>query len=367
MMPKPLCLYINGRFLTQGLSGVQRYAQEMVLALDGLLQAGLLPPALQACRWILLMPKNTNRRLPLKIIAQEETGFFKGHLWEQTALYWAARHGLLLSFCNAGPLWHTRQLVTLHDASIYRFPQFYGLVYGLLHRTLGRLLARTARLATVSHFSARELSALLGVPENNIAVLSNSADHMARLKPDNTIIEKFGLNDARFFVCLGSLTPNKNMAAAITAFSGLKRTDAKLVIVGAHNKKIFNTTNHQTAANIIWAGRLSNEEVAALFSVAQALVFPSFYEGFGIPPLEAMFYGCPVLASTAPAVKEVCRDAAYYFNPHNPEELAGLMTHILDHPPSRAALKVTQQARLDAYSWKKSGQQLAEVIHEQFS
>lgn len=354
-------IFINGRFLSQSLTGVQRYAAELVTALDAAIGAGELPAPLANTRFTLLIPPDASASLPLQRIAVRRVGRLRGHAWDQIDLAWAARSGRLVSLANSGPVLHRRHLVVLHDAQVYRHPEFFSRNYLLLHRTLGRLLARTAQLGTVSAFSQKELASALGLPVERLAVIPNSAEHIRRIVPDESVISRLGLNSGRFFLALGTMTRNKNIALAVEASALLARADYPLVVVGGGNQKVFGGAE-RNAGGAIMAGRLNDAEIAALYGHATAFIFPSLYEGFGIPPLEAMVFGCPVLASTADAVVETCADAAAYFDPADARALAELMAHRIAGQPPLSELLPKQEARLARYSWKHSSQKLFNAL-----
>ena len=347
-------VFIDGRFLTQSLSGVQRYAQEIVRALDALAGEGAL-----ACRFTLLVPAGA-RKLGLRNITTRTLGTRTGHLWTQRDFARAARGGVVLALAGSAPLLHPRVLMVLHDAAVFRHPEFYTRAYGLFHRLLDRLLARRARIATVSQFSQGELAEVLGLDASAIAVAPNGAEHLAH-GADKTVIDRLGLAGTRYFVTLGSFTRNKNLAVTHRAMARLPDAHIRLVMIGAGNSRVFGDQSAPAMdARIIRPGHLSDAEVAGLLRGATALVFPSIYEGFGIPPLEAMINGCPVLASTAGAVREVCGDAAAYFEPHDDAALAQFMRALLSDDGARRADVVARgQMRIARYSWRQSAQTLA--------
>ncbi len=359
-------VFLNGRFLSQSLTGVQRYAAEVIGAVDRRVAAGAVPEALAGARWVLLTPRKTRQGLTLKAIAMRSVGRMSGHAWDQVELALAARDGRLVSLANSGPVAHRRHLVVIHDAQVFRHPEFFSAPYRILHRGLGRALARSARLVTVSAFSRRELAGALRRPVAAIDVVPNSAEHFARVTPDPAIIAELGLTGRRFFLVLGNLRANKNLAVALAALRRIDDPDLRLAVVGEGNATVFGgylaALDLDGDARVILAGRRSDEAVAALFQAAQALVFPSLYEGFGVPPLEAMSFGCPVIASTAEAVREVCADAAVYFDPHDADALAGLMRARLAAGPPDDALRERQASRVRAYAWDRSAGRLLEIL-----
>ncbi|MCC6828164.1 MAG: glycosyltransferase family 4 protein [Novosphingobium sp.] len=345
-------IHISGRFAHQPMSGVQRYAMEIVRALDALVADGELPGDFE-----LVTPVETPD-VPLRAIPQVRHGTLPGHVWEQVSFARHASGGVALSLAMSGPVFHPRHVCVIHDAAIYRYPEHFSKPYVAAHSLIERMLARRATIATVSEFSRGELAECLKLPRERIVVAPNSADHLDA-SPDFSIIERLGLGTAPFFLTIGNLTRNKNLKVAVEALAQVPG-DARLVVVGRIDQGVFATNVPEASSRVILAGRLSDEEVTALMRHARALVFPSLYEGFGIPPLEAMFNGCPVLASTAPAVQEVCADAAGYFAPHDAAALAALMRDVLaDGGAWRAAMLEAGKRRVAQYHWSDSARIIA--------
>ncbi len=354
-------LFINGRFLTQDLTGVQRYASEVVKGLDHLLlEAG---PDAPRCR--LLAPKGADAgHLGLKAIDFATGGPMSGHPWEQTWLAAAASGGVLVNLCNSGPVLHPRALTVIHDAVVYRMPGHFSANYRRLHQTLGRVLSRGSRIATVSHFSQDELSQVLGLDAARIAVIPNGTDHIARVAPDDGVVARKGLEPGHYFLFVGSPAPHKNLATALKAFSQLENSGMTFVVVGAAKSKVFGDGGLDVPDNVVFTGRLTDAEIAGLYRQAAAFVFPSLYEGFGIPPLEAMVHNCPVLASDIGSCREVCGDAALFFPPDASDALAQLMGRIVAEPDTINILRSRGRTRVDHYSWRGSAQKLLDRLYQ---
>ncbi len=343
-------VFINGRFLTQPLSGVQRYGRELVRALDR--RAGAGTP------YVLLTPEGADASdLDLRAIPVRAAPGGRGHLWEQTALAWAARRGRLLSLGGSGPLLHPRHRVVIHDAAVFRRPEHFHPAYAAFHRALGRGLARRARLGAVSRFSRDELAEALRKPPSAIAVLPNGADHLGRAAPDDRVLAALDLTNRPYVVALGNLAPNKNIAVMRRALGRLPDPDLRLVLIGGQVGAVFGATTEVSDPRLLLAGRRSDAEVAALLRGARALIFASLYEGFGIPPLEAFAQDCPVVASDIPAVREVCGDAPAYFDPHDDAALADHIAVLLDRPAPEARL-ARGRARLALYRWDETARRI---------
>ena len=360
-----LKIFINGRFLSQKLTGVQRYAAEIVKAMDRLLVAGEVSAPLCSAEWNVLAPVDASEAIALNAIKVRHVGRRSGHAWDQLDLARAAAGGRLISLANSGPVLHADQLVVIHDAQVFRRPDFFNWRYLAVHRTLDRLLARRATIATVSDFSRRELAAVLDLSAAEIPVFSNSAEHFAATEPDFTILDRLGLTAHRYFLSVGSMTKNKNILLAIEAARRLGRPDVPLVVVGGGNNKVFQDNATVADPGLVLAGRLSDGEIAALYARALAFVFPSLYEGFGVPPLEAMLFGCPVIASTADAVRETCGDAAAYFDATSADDLRQRMLERLAAGAITDEERNRQRERIAAFSWRKSAERLLQFLSVQ--
>jgi len=272
------------------------------------------------------------------------------------------RGGVALGLAMTGPVAMKRQVVVIHDASVQRHPEHYSRPYVLAHRIIDRLLARRAVVATVSEFSRRELADVLPVAARDIVVAPNGAEHLS-IAPDAGVVERLGLTKNGYFLTLGNLTRNKNLAVALRALARLQPGSAKLVAVGRMERTVFGSAGlPEPGADVLLPGRLDDAEVAGLMQGARALIFPSIYEGFGIPPLEAMQFGTPVVASTIPPVREVCDDAALYCDPLDTASIAQAMRTILDDDDLHARLSAAARARSIAFSWENSADRLLAAV-----
>lgn len=353
-------IVINGRFLAQKLSGVQRYSREIVTALDRLIAAD--PGGLGARRWRLLVPADATVDLDLTRIAVERVGHRSGHVWEQWDLPRAARNARLVNLGNSGPVLHRDALVVIHDVAVFRTPKNFAPRYARFHRILGRILARTARLGTVSRFSRAELADVFGLPREAIFVATNGSDHLRGRVQDDAILDRLGVVPGRYFLFVGSPTPNKNLATALDAFARLDRADVRFVIAGNLDNAVFGGRHPVDLPGVIAVSGANDAEIAALYADAAALVFPSVYEGFGIPPLEAMAVGCPVIAADIPVLRETCGDAVNFFGARDSAGLARLMAAHLDDRPAVLRPAELAAARVAHYTWERGARALADAI-----
>lgn len=343
-------LYINGRFLTQRLTGTQRFARELVDAIDRRLAIAERPP-----RCVIVLPESADPPTPWRHIAVMRAGRFTGHRWEQLELPRLTRDGVLLGLGNVGPLLHARQAIVMHDAAVYALPEAFTWQFRTAYRVLLPVLARrAARLITISQFSRRELSRHLKVAPERFTVIAEGADHILRAEADAEILAAHRLQPRRYVLCVGSITPNKNFAAVASAFSLLDRGDLTLAIAGGGDSRIFADGAMLPSARSVRLGYVSDAALRALYENALCFVFPSRYEGFGLPPLEAMICGCPVVASTADAVREVCGDAALFAGPDDHAALAGQIARLADDADLWTGMQQRGRRQVEPYTWSRS-------------
>jgi glycosyltransferase involved in cell wall biosynthesis len=340
-------VYINGRFLCQRMTGVQRYAFETLLALDGLLAA----EGDVGIEFMLVAPAGTPPP-QLSNIGFVSGGLGAGHLWEQTWLPWVTRDGLLLSFAATGPILRRSQVVTMHDAIVYAVPEAYDWRFRLWYRALMPVLARRVRyVVTVSEFSKRELVHYLRVPGERFRVIGNGWQHLQRVRSSSAALARHGLVARGYLLAVSSPSEHKNLAVIARALVKLPSLGVDVVVVGAVASHVFSHSNTVHSERVKLIGHVDDEELRGLYEGAAAFLFPSHYEGFGIPPLEAMAAGCPVIASTAAAIPEVCGAAALYFDPDDADELARRIEQLLSNEDARAALADHASTQLAKHDW----------------
>ena len=354
-------LFINGRFLTQPLSGMQRYAEELIGALDRLLgQDSGLKAGLAPC---VLVPHGALRQPAWDHIPVRRVGILRGHAWEQTELAFAARRGLLLNLAAAAPLLHRRSILVLHDAAIFAHPHHFARAYRAVHRWLRPRIARGAlRLITISEFSRRELARWCGVPEAAFTIIGDSAEHILHHPADSTVLARHGLEPGRYVLTVGNQSPNKNIALAVAAFTRAAPEGWTLAVAGGGHARIFGAAEETQEQGACYLGRVTDGELRALYEGAGLLLFPSRYEGFGVPPLEAMALGCPVLSSDASAMPEVLGDAAAYFPSDDSLAAAGRLRGLINDAGRRADLAARGRARAGQYTWAAGAERLARLL-----
>ncbi|HWP02625.1 MAG TPA: glycosyltransferase family 1 protein [Gemmatimonadaceae bacterium] len=352
-------LYVNGRFFSQAVTGVQRYARELTGALDRLLTAegpGKHEVTVVAPRSCTLIDGFGRMKV-------ERVGRQNGHAWEQIELPWHARHGTLMSFANTGPLLHPRQIVTIHDASVFAVPETYSKAFRAWYRLLLPQLGRAARMVvTDSMFSRNELSRLAGIPQERIHVVPGGCDHILSRPANPRVLEEFGLFNRRYVLAVGSHRPHKNLDLVVRAMECLGTVECALVIVGAQNARVF--ADQTPAAGALSVGRVDDAELRALLEHATCLVFPSRYEGFGLPPLEAMACGCPTIVARAASLPEVCGDAAIYVDPADARGLAQAIRQFALDDAIRQEYRRRGFERAQTFRWERAAREILDLAAE---
>jgi glycosyltransferase involved in cell wall biosynthesis len=312
---------INGRFLSQPVTGVQRYARNVVAAMsatlaDGRGSAQILVPSSVTDTWMAAMPVTA-------------IGPLTGHAWEQTTLPLRWR-GRLLNLGNTAPVLKTDQVVCIHDANVFVAPESYAPSFRLTYTTVQNMVARrSARLATVSSDSARQIARYLSVRAADIAVLPNGHEHALAWDPTLAQIGQESVNclaksSRRFVLALGSRARHKNMQLVFDIAPLLDKLGLDVIIAGGGDS-IYATEVLSKAPNVKTLGYVTDHDLAYLMNHAICLVFPSWTEGFGLPIVEAMARGCPVISSDRASMPEVCGNAALMAPP---DDRAAWVRHI---------------------------------------
>jgi glycosyltransferase involved in cell wall biosynthesis len=352
-------VYLNGRFLRQSVTGVQRFSAEVAYAMDRLAGSGAWPET------IVLAPRSsvpdangaapTYRRLTLRAF-----GRTRGHLWEQTELPAAARGGVLVNLGNTAPmLGGSRQIVVIHDAGVFDTPESYSLQFRTWYKVLQHALVRTgAHVVTVSNFSRERIAARLGLDPANITVIYEGADHILRVKADTSVLQRNGLRPRQFALVVSSRAAHKNLTALSEAATALQRRGLMIAVAGGSNRDVFRDTP-AAGPQARQLGRVTDAELRALYENAACLLFPSRYEGFGLPPVEAMVCGCPVVASSSGAVPEICGDGALYFAGDGKPTM---VARLFDEEGLADVLRCRGRKRAASFSWDASAGALGDVI-----
>lgn len=340
---------INGDFVTLNPNGVARYAREVTEALDGLLAQG--HPLARDLELDVVVPRPVDLGLHVistRVVAEYDRPRLP-QVWVQAQL---PRHvpGGLLSFCNLAPVAVRRQIVCIHDLHTRLMPESYGLGFRMAHRMiLPALGRRAAHITTVSQLSREHLAHFGIAPADKITVTYNGADHAARWDASRSALATSGRG---YVLCLGREQKYKNLELMVRLAPILDGMGLDLWIAGDAAEQAVARIESPVAQNIRLLGRISDDDFKQALTGAVCFLFPSRIEGFGLPAVEAMASGCPVVASTSPCLPEVCADAALYADPDDLDGWADAVRALLHEPQLRQELVAAGHIRATKYSWR---------------
>lgn len=345
-----------GRYLQQVLPQVVRYLPEYQFCLLGSVAT------LSQYEWV----KSAN----VRVIECEAPIYSLAEQWRlirkipaNTDLFWSPHYNIPI-------LYQGRLLVTIHDVLHLAMPELFpGWHKQLYAKGMFQCVAHKAdTILVVSAFTQHELLRFISYDIGKMQVIPNGIDPTwLALKGGNPV------HSRPYFLYVGNVKPHKNIGSLLRAFDLLKNEiPHDIVIVGRKEGFITGDTDVINEADkigerIIFTGMIDDGLLQQYFLGAEALIFPSLYEGFGLPPLEAMACGCPVIVSRAASMPEVCGDAALYCDPRQPEDIAKQMCMLLQEQGLRERLRIKgfEQARL--FSWEKCGKSVAAVMRKVLS
>lgn len=336
----------NTRVLSSHTTGVQRYLQELL----------------------------NHWRGPVDIISPGRPldGVW-GHAWEQMVLPRGLGGNLLWSPSNTGPLAVRKQVVTIHDMVSMDHPEFLNPRFAAWYQfLLPRLVNKVRRVIVVSEFTKERLMKTCNIGEDRISVIWNGVDKRFCPRPLEEISsarEQLGIPTGRYLVALGSLEPRKNLKRLLDAWSrivGVMPEDVCLVVAGAMGKSIVfdGLSFDPLPPRVHLTGHVPDELLPALYAGALAAPYLSVYEGFGLPPLEAMACGTPTLTSNRTALPEVVGDAAMMVDPYDVDAIGDGLRRLVEDGELRDSLRKRGFNRASLFDWKHTAERTWQVLQQ---
>ncbi|AHM61789.1 group 1 glycosyl transferase [Flammeovirgaceae bacterium 311] len=350
-------IYINARFLTQPITGVQRFAIELCRSLKR---------SSYADRIQLVCPPNVLHTEIAKELQALPVGSRSGHLWEQLDLpvFLKSRgNPVLVNLANAAPLLYNRNIVTIHDLSVYQSSKWFSFTYRSFYKAVTPVIVSKAlKVVTVSNSIKKELVDRLNLREDKVEVIYNGISELflSGVPAEN--------NKENYILTVSSIDPRKNILSLVRAFIKADVKDHDLYIIGG-KAAVFSGSGLEREvmgrSDIKLLGRVSDEELLRLYSRAKLFVYLSLYEGFGIPNVEAMAMGVPVLTSNISSIKEVCSDAVSYVDPLDVDEASNEIKRLVGSTHAQKELSVLGLERSKLFRWEYAGEKMLKLLfHE---
>ena len=259
------------------------------------------------------------------------------------------------------------QIVTVHDLIPLKYPELSPKWKYYYQYALPFLLKKSRKIICVSQYTKQDLVKNYELEPDSVDVVYNGYDRDLFTPQSNPkILHKYKLD--KYLLYVGDMRSYKNLARCLAAFDRLPDKDCQFVITGKKDDFFYPQIERQTRQlaareRIVFLDYVPTKELPVLYSMAQSLIFASLYEGFGLPVLEAMACGCPVIASTATSIPEVGGDSVLYVDPYDVDEIARTMCRVLQNAELRTSLRQQGLQRAKLFSWEKTAQDVCQIFH----
>lgn len=336
---------VNARVLDAPITGIQRYTRELLGRWNGAADT--------------ISPRNCTRGTP-------------GHIWEQVILPLRVGTRLLFSPSNTGPL-REHQVVMIHDMAAFDSADTFNPVFAAWYQfLLPRLAHRVRRIITVSEFVKERILVHTRVKDTKIVVIPNGVS--SKFCPEaiselDTAVEDLQIPSRKYILAVGSMEKRKNLPRLFEAWAVVQKRlpeDLWLVVVGTRgNSQVFaRVAFDNVPPRVFLTGHVDEALLPSLFAGALLLTYVSYYEGFGLPPLEAMASGTPVVAANCSSLPEVVGNAGDLVDPFNADAIAEAIYCMVAYPGRRAELRRKGLIRAKQFSWDQTAQRTWDILQD---
>lgn len=352
----------NGKFLSANATGVHRVAEELLREAQVLMREN---PGKYGLTAEIICPRDIKRNLHLNDFPEREAGLFTWQLWEQFDLPQLGRESLLVNLCNLGPIGSTCAMTMIHDAQVFLTPGSYSVPFRLWYKFVLPMIGRRHRkILTVSDYSREQLVHYNVAPREKITVIHNGVDHILRIHADETILPRLGLSPRKYACALANTQDHKNIPLLMRAFAEAELAGMSLVLIGGADRAAFSALGVEAPPNVIFAGRVSDEELRSLMENALCYLCPSKTEGFGLPPLESMLLGAPAIAAPLGALPEVCGDGALYADAQDASAWTAAIAKLTDDGAFWSIMSERGRTQAQHFTWRRAAEKLLAAIAE---
>ncbi len=366
---------IDARFYGPNSKGLGRYTQKLIEHLEKIDDTNTYVIFLRASNFGCYQPKNIRFT---KVIADYRWYSFAEQIFMPYFLYKEKCDLIHFPHFNVPYFFRGKFVVTIHDLILIHFPTMrsstlhpliYKIKFSAYKIVIKRAIMRARRVIAVSQFTKKDILKTYQIPSQKIVVTYEAGiEKIAQDTQPSTIIEKYGIIEP-YVLYVGNAYPHKNLERLVGAFHKISTRDKNLslVLVGKDDffyNKILTVITKCNIRNVHILHNVSDDELKALYVRSRAYIFPSLYEGFGLPPLEAMAYGVPVAASDHPCLQEICGKAAYYFDARNTSAITDALLHIMTDDRLRTELINNGYENIKRFSWRKMAQETLEIYNK---
>jgi glycosyltransferase involved in cell wall biosynthesis len=349
---------INAKFLGQQIKGTQQVG----IGLSKYLKAKI--PGVQFV---------TTSRIIHTELAENLLAFPIGNrndiFWEQVDLFRflnSKNNPLLVDFGNTAPCFYKNKISTILDISPVLHPEWFSYKSGMYLRLItNAYIKKSKKIIAISEYTKGTIIDRYNIDSSSVEIIYPACPEIFDLG-NQKYVQEIDNNICDYILAVSSMDPRKNFIGLIEAFKRANIKNLKLLIVGSQSKVFANQDFKNAISNnesIIFTGYITDEKLISLYRGALFFVYPSFFEGFGIPPLEAMICECPTIVSNTTSLPEVCGDASLYIDPYKNDSLVDGIIELYNNEELRKQLKSKGIVRAKAFSWEKSAEKLAKIVN----